>query len=335
MARGRKPAQAKVAEKLIAALDFVKPATRDVELYQNADHIRFTSGTIIAFNGILSAGHPVEEELEACPHYERLRDALSKAGKTLSITHLETNRLSIKGENLRALVNCVGDDDLAMMNGDFAVAEFDMTPIVDAIKCVGILAKEDAPSVLESSVLLRPNSCAATDRKVMIEAWHGINMPQLVLPKPFVVAVSKCDKKAVKFGFSETSFTIYYEDGSWYKTQLYAEGWPLEAVDAILNVETFPAPVPPTLFDAIQAVASFSESEDVCNFREGSVWSHSNDQTGAQYPVEGLQGDSSYTASYWLKIKHLITSVDYVTFKDKAYFYGDKLRGVIQGRTGE
>ena len=334
MARGRKPAKSAVAEKLSAALDFVKPATRDVGQYSNHDHILIANKRVKAFNGRITMSTPIDEDIEACPHYDRFRDALNKCGKTLTISTTEGGKLSIKGDKLNALIPCIDEDDFADINADFGIAQFDMTPIIEAIKLVGILAEDDAETVLESSVLLQPSSCFATDRHTALEAYHGINMPIIALPKAFVSAVSKIDKKPINFGYSDKTFTIHFEDTSWIKTTIFEGGWP--DVSQLFAPQSFPAPVPPGLLEAIGMVKGFSDSHTV-KFMNGAVWSHASDKEGAQYPVEGLQETPNFwNGDYWGRFEHLIEAVDITTYPDKAFFFkGTTVRGLIAGKAGE
>lgn len=330
MARGRKPAKSAVAEKLSAALDFVKPATRDVGEYAHHDHVLIANKRVKAFNGRLTMSTPIDEDIEACPHFERFRDALNKCGKSLTISTTEGGKLSIKGEKLNALIPCIDEDEFADINADFGIAQFDMSPIIQAIKTVGILAEDDAETVLESSVLLQPMTCFATDRHTALEAYHGINMPVIALPKAFVSAVSKIDKKPINFGYSDKSFTIHFEDTSWIKTTIFEGGWP--DISQLFQA-SYPTAVPESLLEAIAVVKSFSEEGKV-KFENGFVWSHDTDKEGAQYPVEGLQETPNFwNGDYWSRFAHLIKFVDITTYPDRAYFVNDgTVRGLIAGR---
>jgi hypothetical protein len=330
--RGRKPATAAVAKQLMEALDFVKPATRDTGQYANHDHVRIEGNFITAFNGIIAMAAPIEEDIDACPHFDKLYQGLAKCGKSLSITVTDGGKLSLKGDNLKAVVPCVSEEETAAMSSGFPMANFDMTAIVKAITTVGILAEEDAPTVLESSVLLQANTCIATDRRIAVEAWHGLNMPTLILPKAFVQVISKIKKQPSGFNFTETSFCIFYDDNSWIKTQLYVEAWP--DVSRLLDVATTPKPVPDKLFEGLKAVIPHCDNDTVY-FKNGAIWTHESDKEGAQFEVAGLEGERCYNPEYWLRVSHLMNMVDFTADPEKAYFFLDnEVRGVIMSKKG-
>ena len=101
--RGRKKAVSKTAEKLAKALTFVSNATTDgKEAYK--EHGRIINGYLVTFNGTIAAGHPVDEELQLCPHIGNLVTAINKSGKSLTMSEPDMGNLTIKGDNIRATV---------------------------------------------------------------------------------------------------------------------------------------------------------------------------------------------------------------------------------------
>ena len=58
-------------------------------------------------------------------------------------------------------------------------------------------------------------------------------------------------KQLVKFGYSDTSFTLFFQDQSWIKTQLHNENWP--DTDKILSVESKQIPIPEGFYKALLA----------------------------------------------------------------------------------
>jgi hypothetical protein len=104
--KGASAKSAPKTEGLLAALEFVGvAATKDVLDYQK--HVVLLGNMAIMFDGQIAAGHPIVEDLSCCPHYDKLVVALRKAGGAVAITETDTQRLSIKGDKLRALVPCL------------------------------------------------------------------------------------------------------------------------------------------------------------------------------------------------------------------------------------
>lgn len=331
MARPRK-AKSKPAEKLSEALNFIAPAAGDEGAWA---HARIAANWIVAANGVLAAGHAIEEELALCPHIGRLIDALNKSGQTLALTEKDNGTLFVSGDKLRAIVPCIPGDTLAPVMPDPRIAVID-DRIKEGFAKLLPLTKEAAERTLEISILLRANSMFACNGQVIFEFWHGIDLPPgMAVPKPFCAAVTGSAKALAGFGYSATSVTFYFEDGAWIKTQLYRNDWP--NVDALFEYQSFPAAVPEGLFEAVRAIESFSDDGGVHFHDEKLKSSYDNYREdgpvyGATYDVPGLQQGHSFTAKLLRLIEPVCEQLDYTSNDDRAVFFGGSVRGVIMKR---
>lgn len=329
--RGRKPKISTQALKLGEALAFVSLASRDNgEVYQA--HARFVAGWLIAFDGVIAAGHPVEEDLNCNPNTRQLSEAIGKCGKSLAITQTATGRLSIKGDNLRALINCLPESDLPPVAPDPNIAVID-DRIKRAFECVGSLVTEAGTSVIEAAILLQANSAISTDRVVAMEYWHGIDLPpNLVLPKLFAQAVLKTNKVLSGFGFSDRSVTFWFEDGAWLKTQRYSDEYPGQTIQGFFNCEMFPGPVPAGMFEAASTVGTFHPLGHVI-FAEDKITSHASDEVGAQFDIADLPICGSIDSKKLAKCAPYAKLMDGMTYNDRAFFFGGEdanpIRGVV------
>lgn len=325
--------RAKAADKtsassaLINALKFVAVAQKDIgQPYQT--HVRLADNFAVAFDGTVAAGHKIEEDIKACPHTLRLLDALAKCGESLSITQLDGDKLAIKSDKFKAYVSCVSDAILMPTLPDPPCAVID-DRLKAGFEAVSVLASDNSQHVVTASILLQANSMLATDRHLMLEYWHGIDLPPgLAIPKAGVNALLKVNKPLARFGFSERSVTFYFEDGSWVRSQLYSEPWP--DVSRILNVTSNPWPIPETLFKAVDAVAPFSENGAVY-FGPNVIRSHASDGIGASYEVNGIPAGPIFRAKHLKIIEPYVKTIDFIGRNGISYFFGESLRGAITG----
>lgn len=331
--RARK-AKSSQASKLSEAINFVSDASGGDQPYQ--EHARLAGNWIAATNGIMSAGHPIEEDLALCPHIGRLIDGLNKAGSTLALTVRDNGTLMLSGDKLRAIIPCIPGEDIPPVAPDPNIAAID-DKIKEGFAKLLPLLKHEAERTLEISILLRNNSMFACNGTVIFEFWHGIDLPPwgMAIPKSLAAAVAKQSKKLVGFGFSNTSVTFYFEDGAWVRSQLYKNDWP--NVDELFSAAAYPAPVPEGLFEGVAAIENFSKDGAVHfhddklkssydNYREdGPVY-------GATYDVPGLQGGHSFSANLLRLIAPVCAAIDYTSVDDRAMFEGEMLRGVIMKR---
>lgn len=337
MARPRKKTEDKEAKlSLAVALDFVKLAQVDkpngVDLVAKT-HCRLAGNFAVAFDGVLALGHPIEEELSICPHTYRLSDALAKCKKAMSITQLDGDRLVIKSGNFRVVIPCLNPAALPYARPDDRAGE-----VTDALKegfaALNPIVSGTGHTHVESSLLLNNNSMVATDRQIMLEYWHGINLPDgLAIPKAALTAVGKIKLQLVGIGVSDRTVTFHYENGAWLRTQLYAEPWPdvysvLNRGDPHKGVD-----VPPAFFDAVEAVAPFSDAGEVYTTDKGLA-SHNTEAAGATYELKGVPPGLCFNAKYLLTMKDTAKRIDLVGSNGVSFFYGDRVRGAISQRRG-
>lgn len=341
--RGRPAKLNTQAEQLSKALDFISAATMDDENFAFKSHCKLGGNMALATTGQISAGHPIVEELDLCPHLERARQALLKCGKTLTLAQTPTGQLSVKGDKIRVLVPCVPVEEMPLLGPDQPIAAID-DKLKAAFKACGTLASEAGERVVEASLLLEANTCTGTNGYAMLQYWHGIDLPpHIVLPKAFTSAVAKVETPLTGFGFTwddqlgkPASVTFWFEGGAWLKTMCYSDRWP--DVDRILNIESYPIETLAGLYDAIEAVEKFSDDKTPnVFFAENKVMSHSSENAGAQYDVPGLQAGLRFNAKMFRQTKAFAATLDLTTHKDKALFFGDAenpVRGVIMGMAG-
>lgn len=339
MAKPRRTAKPKEPQSTLAkALDFIKVAQVDkANDLQTKSHCRLAAGYAVAFDGVLALGHPIDEDLNLCPHTYRLVDALKRCKQTLSITQLDGDKLVIKSGGFRAVIPCLNPAALPYAVPDVQAGEIDES-IKEGFALLNPIVSGAGQTTVEASLLLQNNSMVATDRQVMLEFWHGINLPDgLAIPKQAVTAVCKIGLKPVGIGVSDRTVTFHYDGGAWLRTQLYGEEWP--DIGRILNAgdPSKAVPVPPALFDAVDAVASFSNdliSNGAIFTFDGKIGSHNDEAHGATYELEGVTPGLCFGAKHLGALKGVATSIDMVGTNGITYFYGERTRGAVAQRRG-
>ena len=330
--RGRPPGSTnkkgnKVVDNLVAALDFIAPAVKDV-VYIGPDHVE-------AFNGLLSIGMPIQSGIERlCPNYNLLRAAIKRAGETPSLTKLDNERLGVYGGKFRAVVPCMPEDQVTLADQNEKKYPTDDL-IKQGFELLNPIVKDGGKTMVEASLLLQADTMVASDRHIMVEFKHGHNFPKVVLPKAFLNAVINCKKKLIMFGYGEVQGTItfWFEDNSWIQTQLFQEDWPNYAGVFSTEFDVFNIrPVPEHMFTAIEALSEFAQDGDVF-FGEHSIRSHDNIAVGASYEF----GNSpAINVAFNAKRMLMFSKFTHVDFSQngKALFYLDQpmMRGAIVQR---
>lgn len=315
---------------LVKALAFAESILKSDRDFRQ-QHCYIGRGMLVAFDGTLAAGHPIVEDIEGVPHSGKLLKALERSDETVSVTLNDTQRISVKAGKFRAVINCIPVGEFYSPTGDAPIAAIN-DKLRDGFKTIMHLASETADKMHFASILLQANSMFATNGKTCLEYWHGIDLPEMSLPKQAAQAIVKTDKKLTRFGYSGHSATFHFEDGSWIRTQLFADRWPDAA--ALFRSQTRPGPVPPTLFAAVRAVAPFCPPDDALQpvyFHPEAVGSHERLTEGAVHEVPGLIEGPCFSAKELANIEAVTKEIDFQSDPNAAYVFGENVRGKIMG----
>lgn len=322
----RKPEQSNV---LLDALQFVSVVTKS-EGSPNETNLLLRGRNVIGFNGILAASCPIDTDIHVYPNAELLVKALSRCTEQYSITQLDQDRLAIKSNKFKAIVPCLNPEMMTPTYPDSAVVSLD-NRFREALSAVAVLVQEGAQQVYLASVLLDGASLIATTGKVILEAWGGWNLPcGIGLPKSFATALAKISKNISKFGCSKSSVTVWFEDESWLRTQIFAEPWP--DVGRILNGNANLWSVPVEFYKAIDAIESFSETGDIY-FNKDLLRSHADENKGASYECSGIPNGPIFNAKQLKIIQPYVKEIDFDASGGMLRFTGDSVRGCIAGRS--
>lgn len=327
--RARKPKeQNSGAASLIEALKFVALAQQK-EGTPVQTHCIINQGRMMAFNGIFATGHLIDDDLSACPHSTRLLDALGKCGANLSITQLDSGRLSIKSDRFKAFVPCVPFDQLVCVEPDAPCAAID-----DRLKAgfdmVAPILSETAQKAMFAGALLQAGSIVGTNGHVLVEYWHGIDLPPgLIVPKAALQALTKTAKKLTRFGFSPNSATFFFEDDSFIKTQLYSEQYP--DYGRIFPANVNPWPLPEGFFEGVRKIQSLSDDKIVHFEASGMIVKDAQRNQSGSYEIQGLKDGLAFNMEYLSIVEPIFKQVDFDTEPGKAVFFGDNARGALMG----
>ena len=324
----KKTAAPNPSASLLAALKFIAVAQKKAGA-PNQQFGIISGNWAAASNGILTVATKVEEDLNACPHTLQLIDALSKVGEELSITQLSPNALTVVSGAFKALIPCADFNELSITGPDENIAVID-DRIKTAFEAVMGLATDGAQHAHLAGVLLQAGSAVATNGAALLEYWHGIDLPPgLLIPKASAVAIAKADKTLTGFGFSSSSATFWFEDGSFIKTQLFAERYP--NYQTVFDCESVnPWPLPDEFYKAVRAIESFSRN-GIVFFENGFLSSNERETEASTYKIEGLPEGMGFNAKLLLTVEHGFKNVHFDAEKNKACFFGENLRGVLMG----
>lgn len=318
-----------VTADLIAALKFVNIAnSSNGRPYDQ--HVILHSNWAVASDGVLAAGYPIPDDIQAYPHTEKLIAALLRCGKSLSMTSGDAS-MTIRSGKFSVSIPVMPPDAMlwAMPDPMAGVADDELRK---GLEIVGTLVSDTAQLMVNSTVCINGGSVVATDRLAALEYWHGNNMPPMVvIPKTAVNAVCRPTSPLVGIGYTpERSITFYYENKAWIKTQLHIDPYP--DIWRILNRPINCVSIPPSFFDGVETIAPFADNSQIY-LQDKMIRTSMTDGVGATYEIEEIEANKySFSAKYMKLLASHMKYVDWKSHDGLAYFTGERIRGVVAGR---
>jgi len=335
-----KPKTKKPKMQLVEALDFIKGVQKTgFSTDAKETNCRLANGYAVGFNGVVTMGYPILEDLNACPHTYNLLAALKRCKGSTSLTQVDMHQLVVTSGKFRAVVPCLNPSAIP-----YSVPDQQVGVIGDTIKkgfstLSGVVSKSGF-STLETSILLRDNTMVATDRSIIVEYWHGVRLdPErpLVIPVDVVTILSKLSSPLIGIGVGVGSVTFYCDNGAWVKTQTYNDKWP--NVDSLLNKGDYhqAVDIPLELFEAVEAVAPFTSnvkdgvatSSNTFFLTGNVVSSHVQNTIGATHEIDvDTEQKACYLTKHMAYLNGKVNKIDYGN--DRAsYVFGNNIRAVV------
>lgn len=312
---------------LVEALRFISLAQKsDAKAFPCQHHCIMENNAVIGFDGNMAMCARIEENVSICPETFKFIDALIRCGQSFQLTQLDNNKIKIANAKFGVHVDCMARGDLPSIAPDPNIAPAN-DELKVALATVCSLANDKAEKFVETTVLVKAGSVAATNLFVMLEYWHGIDLPTMTLPKATAVALTKIKKPLVGFGYGGNSATFHFDDGSWLRTQLHSQAYP--DIGRVLDKQSNAWPLPPNFYEAVRALEPFTNEQGTILFSQNALRTHSQEQTGAVHEVIGIPQNLRFKAKHLLLAEPHIKKIDFLGKDGIALFFGDKVRGAI------
>lgn len=316
------------ATSFLTALKFVSLAqTKNGET--NATHCSITNNWLCTTLGAITVGTYVQEPIACCPHTGQLVEALKSVETEMSVTQIETHSLSIVSGDMRAIVECQPISAIEIPAPDAPVAEVNdrvVQALWEASKAVN-----EKGQLKYQSIYFGPNIAYATKGEILIEAYHGFDMPHLFrLPVKIASVLRRSGKKLERFGYSEQSVTFWFEDGSFIRSQIFEPG-KIEYDHLMLKDYSDLVEVPTNFFNAMIKVGTFSQPPYVY-FKQGEIVASYFDEITTSFKFSELPEGVGFDSSLIKLIKDWATHICIKKIDRNGFImhvYGEQTRAVI------
>ena len=102
---------------LLSALRFVSCAQKSNGAIEQ-QYCRLFGRNASASNGVITASHPIQEDVQACPHTSTLIAALEECQDSFSLSVIDSATMAVKSGTFQALVSCIELSRLPAYYGD-------------------------------------------------------------------------------------------------------------------------------------------------------------------------------------------------------------------------
>ena len=312
---------------MLNALRFCAGSIARKELVVGLSHFLIENKTIRGFNGILALCAPFEVDFVARPKAEKLIKAVANCGDHIDIKMTPTGRLSIKSGPFRALIESIQQETCHVMP-EGEKFELNGKALLEGFNAVLPFIGNDASRPWSNGVLLKGQSCFATNNVSLIEYWIGSGFPHTInVPRQAVKEMLRIDEVPLYGQMSDSSVTFHYSGDRWLRTQLSSTEWP--NLEKILNVDSKQLPINKNIFEALAALKPFVDSLGRVYMQKDKLCTHNDTNEGTTYNCDAPE-DGIYNVEI-LSLLNEAKTCDFTLYPLPCIFMGDKFRGALGG----
>ena len=316
---------------MLEALKFASAAVGKRAFVEGATHFLIKDGMVRATNGVIAMAAPIPLAVECAPEAIPMVKAIANCEDATQLTLLANGKLNIKSGAFKANIPCT-DKIAAHVDPEGEFYEINGAELITALKAVGPFVGTDASRRFSMSVLIKGGSAYATNNVCIAQYWFGTPFPiDVVLSSEAVEALVKIKEIPVRAQVTKTSITFHYESGCWMRSTLMENGWPLN-IDNILNVQSNPQTIDPSLFDALQKVKPFTDKTGRVYIENGTVRTHADETEGASYNMQTDMVHGIYALEMLMLLKDNVETADTSLYPNPCTFFGHNFRGVLIGQ---
>lgn len=310
---------------MIDALKFVQGAVAKTSSVPVFQHLRISNGRVTAYNSFIALSSPIDLDIEANPHAETFKRALTACDETAKFHVTKKGRLSVASGGFRALIECATDYPEIWPTGQRIPLE---KGILETIRLLLPFVSENHQRPWANTIRFDGQTAYATNSIILAQVWLGY-----VFPLPIAIPLDAC-KEIVRIGeepialqVSGQALTLHYDGGRWLYAQAVLDEWP--DIGRVLDSADETQPVPDGLLDAVIKISPFADEAGRVYLLDDKIATSADNEHGASVDVPGLIGGAIFNVDCLQTVLKIATSIDFSDEAQANLFFGDKLRGAI------
>jgi hypothetical protein len=321
---------------MLDALRFVSTAVAKKDFLPDLTHFKIEDGRITGFNGTVALSSDIDLDLTVMPNAGQLIDAIRACKDTIALHLTETGRLAVKSGKFRAYVNCLPEQSAQFVEPVGETVKLN-DQFMAGIKQIAPIMGIDASRPWAMGIMLYGPSMFATNNVMMVEYWHGNELPfQVVIPAQAVNELLRINQNPTEIQMTGTSMTFWFGDERWMRTQLIVgSAWPVDRREDIMGMDGAKLePFAPEFFKAVETVSDFVGERGTVYLSPTGVATSRDEGVGAFYDMEtGVPCLQAYHEKQLVLLKEVADKIDWTPYPRPCKFTGgQRMRGALIGQ---
>lgn len=324
--KGRKKAEPKPVDQVLENLKFLGQVVKKSGTVQET-HIQLADGFATACIGELTIGCPLAFNVNGIVNHHDLIEAKKVAGMEFAATS-SGDQLVIVANDVRMVLGVDWSQVWASPRPDSPIAPANDQLRV-ALSAVAPFATDDRAHI--KGVLCQAFTAVATNGYAILEYWHGVDMPpNLRLPVSFIKKLEKIKRPITQFGFSECSFTVWFEDGAYLRTAMYSGQFHQYGQVFTDSQEFELVDLPEEFYKTLKSLKSFAK-DGVVYFKDGQIYTGKQAESASSFKHEAIPNGFGFNINYLLLVAPHASTVKFMNSCDKIQFECGNSRGIVMG----
>lgn len=321
---------------LQACLNFVKGSIKKTDFSPLLNHFVLKDGFITGSNGVITLSSELKTDvigenilINCKPNAIQFFKAIEKCSDNINISFNDKGKLVLKSGKFKVFIDCK-EEELPDIKPTGTLFKIDGLLLLNAFKILYPFISDDDLQSWSTGVLLKNNSCFATNNTILIEYWikNKIEIP-INIPKVAIKEIIRINEPPLSAVYDKNSITFFYSGNRWLKTQLLSPQWP--NTDLILNKDCHSVKIDPLIFEGLETLKTFCENNNAVYFKGNIIATSDGIDNGASFDLGMNNIFGKFNVNDLLSLKDIATHADFNLYPNPVIFYGDMLRGVITG----
>lgn len=321
---------------MLDALRFVAAAVAKKDYVQDLTHFRIKDGRVTGFNGVVALSSDIDVDLDIHPNAGKMLAAIKACPGTIALNMTPAGRLSVKSEKFKSFVDCLPNESTVFPEPEGETIDLGEN-FLPGIRALAPAMGIDASRIWAMGIKLQNQSMFATNNVMLVEYWHGTDIPlDVVIPDVCVKELLRINEAPTKVQVTANSITFWFGDKRWLRSQLIEpEGWPIAVMDNVLSQSTGEQlPFPAGFFEAVETLKPFLADAGTVFVAPSylSTSRHEGEGTSIDVSIPGVDDMQAYHHHQLTLLGEIAQSIDWTAYPAPCMFRGDRLRGALVGQ---